>query len=173
MIALINPATSMSKLIPLTKGHFAIVDDEDFERLKAFRWHAKVCNGTCYAIRSERVGGRMKTVPMHREIFGAEGMRVDHRNRNGLDNRRENLRHANASQNGINRGPQKNNTSGFKGVCFDKSVGKWLSKIKKNGRAINLGRFDNPKLAAAAYDKKAIELHGEFAVTNLQLGLLC
>ena len=88
---------------------------------------------------------------------------VDHINGVRNDNRIENLREANYIQNSCNKRFQHNNTSGYKGVCFIKSVGKWRARIGYNCKKIDIGFFSTAKEAADAYKEKAIELHGEFA----------
>lgn len=88
---------------------------------------------------------------------------IDHVNGIKTDNRIENLRLATHGQNCANRKKQSNNTSGYKGVCFIKSIGKWRARIGYNNKKIDIGFFDNPKDAAIAYSKKSIELHKEFA----------
>ena len=91
---------------------------------------------------------------------------VDHINGNRFDNRWENLRPATRSQNLQNRGPQKQNTYRLKGVFYDEQRRKWLASIKHQGKAYFLGRHKTKEEAAHAYNKAAIELHGEFAVLN-------
>lgn len=88
---------------------------------------------------------------------------IDHINENKSDNRICNLRQANRSQNMFNRGRNKNNTSGFKGVYFCKGTGKWRSQISIYGKSIKIGRFDTKEDASNAYFEKAKELRGEFA----------
>lgn len=99
------------------------------------------------------------------------GMTVDHVNRNPLDNRRSNLRLASLAQQARNRAVV-NPDSGYKGVCWRKQKKRWQAKIKVNGKQVWSHMADTPRLAAIAYDEKALELHGEFAVTNKMLGLL-
>lgn len=88
---------------------------------------------------------------------------LDHINGNPLDNRIVNLRAADQSENGRNRGPQVNNKSGFKGVHWSTEREKWVAAIHHHGRAIPLGRYDNKDAAAAAYRRAALKLHGNFA----------
>jgi len=88
---------------------------------------------------------------------------VDHVNTHRSDNRWINLREANNSENNRNRGPQKNNMLGLKGVYFDKERGLFIAKIKLSGKSVWLGRFNCPAAAHFAYVIKASELHGEFA----------
>lgn len=96
---------------------------------------------------------------------------VDHINRIKDDDRWENLRLANRSQNCGNDGLRKNNTSGYKGVTLDVASGLWRAQIRLNGRKTNLGRFPTKEEAAAAHDRAAIASFAEFAVTNTDLRL--
>lgn len=88
---------------------------------------------------------------------------IDHINGDRYDNRIVNLRLATPSENGRNRGPQRNNTSGVKGVTWHARDKRWQAQIWVNGKRIQLGYFIDIKDAAAAYAKAALELHGEFA----------
>lgn len=88
---------------------------------------------------------------------------IDHINENKSDNRIRNLRQANRSQNMFNRGKNKNNTSGFKGVAFCKDTGRWRAQISIYGKSVKIGRFDTKEEASRAYLEKAKELRGEFA----------
>ena len=97
---------------------------------------------------------------------GVDGMYADHINHNKLDNRRCNLRVATKSQNGMNRFLQTNNTTGYKGVGYMPQKDKYRARIKVNGCEKHLGLFPTAKLAALAYDRAALKLHGEFAFTN-------
>lgn len=91
---------------------------------------------------------------------------VDHINMVRDDNRIVNLRLATPSNNRMNRGSQKNNTSGYKGVFWQKLRGKWMAQIQIDGRAIFLGRYDSKEDAHAAYCEAANKYHGEFARTE-------
>jgi hypothetical protein len=158
----------MTHEIPLTRGQVALVDAEDYERLNAFKWCATRNRVTAkwYAIRGVLVAGKSTTIKMHREILLAPTTaQIDHQNGNGLDNRRENLRIATNAQNLFNRGPQRNNSSGFKGVCFHKQAQKWKAEIAFRGQRKHLGLFTTPEDAHAAYIAAATQLHGEFAKT--------
>ena len=154
------------KTIPLTRGYQAFVDDEDYELVTQHKWTAHInVDGSVYAVR-----GRNKKCPhafMHRLIMNAQpGQLVDHRNERTLDNRRSNLRLCKQAENLRNRGKTKANTSGFKGVTFRKSTGRWIAQIKANYQHYYLGVFDTAKKAAKAYDTAALRLHGEFARLN-------
>lgn len=144
--------------IPVTAGLFALVDDEDVDLVSQFTWHRCEQHGLVYA-RGE-IWSRGPRVRMHRLIMRAEpGRMVDHRNRNGLDNRRENLRFCTYAENARNR---RMRCGGFKGVS-QRPNGKWQAAI---GRNIYLGVYDDPLDAARAYDAAALEMWGEFAALN-------
>jgi len=150
------------------EARFAIVDPEDFETLNLFKWCAAKDYETFYAIRYARINNKNTTIKMHRQIMNAkENDIVDHRDKNGLNNTRENLRIATASQNnanskrGMNRGKSK-----YKGVCRDEKCGKWRAGIKHQNKHIHLGMFEDEIEAAKAYDEAAKKYHGEFAVLN-------
>lgn len=151
----------MTKSIPLSKGKFTLVDDEDFEKTNKYKWHIN----NMYAART--TWPSHKHVYMHRYIMGVKaGQEVDHINGDKLDNRKENLRIASHSENGKNQVKPKNNTSGFKGVTRNKYKGNWIAQIKINGKHLSLGRFDDIQEAARAYDDAARKYFGEFAKLN-------
>lgn len=152
------------KRIPLPKNRFALVDDEDYERLKDYSW----CVDTKgYAYRNiPRVEGKsQKRVKMHRQVLGlTESFPLaDHRDCNRLNNQKYNLRIGNHHQNSANRLKSSLNTSGFKGVCWNRQSQKWQAGIKYEGRSMHLGLFATPEEAHKAYCTAAAELFGEFA----------
>ncbi len=152
------------KKIPLTRGKFAIVDDEDFDSLNRFKWY---CSDTGYAQRDGQMkdGIRGNRIHMHRAILKVKSkVWVDHKNRKTLDNRKQNLRLCKIGKNQWNLKIHKDNQSGFKGVSRVKYG--WRALIAKHRKDYYLGTFKTPKLAAAAYDKAARKLHGSFARTN-------
>lgn len=151
------------KYIQLTKGRKAIVDDEDFKKFNKFNW--SITAG--YAVRSKSLknGGKKGLIVLHRIIVNCpKGMQVDHINNNTFDNRKSNLRICTDRQNRWNRGKQKNNTSGFKGVYWDKNAKKWGVRVNN----LYIGIFINPLHAAMAYDIWAKDLHGEYANLNFK-----
>ncbi len=155
------------KQIPLTKGLFAIVDDEDYEYLNLFQWRAlKHRTGKHYAI--AKIDG--KHILMHRMIMKVSNRLdiVDHRDGFSLNNARSNLRVCTNSQNMMNRGPVKHRGNEYKGVVKIERKMKtcWKAQIGLNGRTRCIGFYNTPKDAAIAYNQKAIELHGEFAFLN-------
>jgi len=92
---------------------------------------------------------------------------IDHINGNRQDNRLCNLREATNSQNLCNQGKPANNTSGYKGVYYDKERDKWVSEIKVRKMKTFLGRFDSAEAASDAYNRAAIKLHGEFTHSSI------
>jgi len=155
------------KTIVLTRGKVALVDDWNFEYLNQWLWQARREENTWYAYRSERLpNGKKISVGMHRVILGNPAAHVDHRNGDGLDNQEHNLRQATKAQNGMNRGPQSNNTSGFKGASRNKKGQNWGARIKRFGKYELLGYYDTKEEAARAYDAAAREAFGEFAWLN-------
>lgn len=174
-----SEANIFMKLIPLSqqskknKGkYFAMVDDADYEWLNQWKWNATKSKNTFYASRGVWNGMNMTTILMHRFILGLVDPKIqgDHKNRNGLDNRRCNLRIATNSQNQANRSKPKRKSSKYKGVYLCNTWNKWKSQLRKNGKTIILGYFPFTKVgeinAAIAYDKAAKKYHGEFAWLN-------
>jgi hypothetical protein len=145
--------------IPLTQGKYAIVDPDDFHRLREYKWHASRRYYKFYATRKipNRKGEKGKTVHMHREVAHTpDGMMCDHINGRTLDNRKANLRSATALQNTWNsRKHSQSCSSKNKGVWFHKSIQKWTAMIKARSKRIHLGTFENEIEAAKAYDKAA------------------
>lgn len=156
------------KEISLTQGKFAIVDDVDYEELKAFKWFVVKSGGTFYASRKELCKTGRRNLFMHRQILRLENPEVitDHINGDGLDNRKTNIRACSNMENMRNRKVGKNNTSGVKGVYWAKKDNRWRARIKLNGRFISLGHFSDKKEAAKAYDDAAKQYYGEFARLN-------
>ena len=149
--------------IPLTQGKFAIVDPDDFLRLSKRNWYAVKGCSTFYAVGTVFKEGKGHRLPMHREVLRvADDMFVDHINHNGLDNRKANLRPATSAQNTYNRKKR----SGYKGVSFDKNRGLWRASIACCGKREFLGHFGDKREAAKAYDRAAIQYHGQFASLN-------
>jgi len=157
-------------ILPLTKGKFAIVDDEDFELLSQWKW---CVTGSGYAMRAQRCGGgKSITFLMHRVINQTpDGMHTDHINGDPLDNRRANLRTVTAQQNMWNkRTSRKVSSSQYKGVGYCKQTGKWRASIEANGKYIALGRFEAEEDAATVYNFAAEKYHGQYAQFNVTGG---
>lgn len=163
-------ADQMKKIL-LTKGKFALVDDDMFEYLNQWKWHVGPRNS--YAIRNIKKDDKQKTLYMHREIiFIPKGKVIDHANHNTFDNRRSNLRVSTISQNCANSKIRKETTSKYKGVdiCTYKNKGKiykyFRVRIMIDGKDMYLGLKKTEIEAARLYDQKAIEVFGEFAGVN-------
>jgi hypothetical protein len=110
-------------------------------------------------------------IQMHRLILNApKGADVDHINGNGLDNRRENLRICSRAENLRNRGIQRNNQTGYKGVCWNKSKNTYTAQIQYEKTTYRLGTYPSAKEAALAYDKAARRYFGKFAKLNFPGG---
>lgn len=153
------------KIIPLTQGKCALVDDGDFEWLNQWKWYAHNSHGAFYAARSVWVNGRYQKTFMHRLVAGTpDDMQTDHIDRNGLNNQRANLRICIRQQNNVNI--VRHNASGYRGVYWDQKKKRWGAVISFRNQNYHLGRFVDVQDAAHAYDAKARELYGEFALTN-------
>src|SRR5271168_1918440 len=135
------------KKIPLTQGQEALVDDGDYD-----------------AVTNYRKNGKNTTLRMHVLIFGKG---ADHKDRNGLNNQRSNLRGATQSQNCANHRLSSNNKSGYKGVSWSKKYSKWVAMICAQGKQKNLGLYPTKESAAKAYNDAAVERFGAFATLNI------
>lgn len=159
------------KEIPLTRGQVALVDDENYEMLNKHNWQALKSYKCWYAQRTVKVDGKRKPIMMHRFILGLPSSRfpqTDHKNGNGLDNRKANLRICSPSENCFNRGKKSLSSSKYKGVYRVRN-GKWAAHIKISSKDFHLGRYDREEYAARVYDAAARRHYGEFARTNFSL----
>ncbi len=163
--------------IPLTQGKNAIVDPEDYERLRKYKWHVNKSIRTYYAVHSLTNGRNAprKNLRMHHLVIDGLAIDVppgcfcDHINHNGLDNRKANLRIATRKQNVWHRRKFKRpSRSKYKGVDFiSANSGRcWRARIRVNGKRIYLGSFKDEIKAAKAYDIAAKKYHCDFAVLN-------
>lgn len=157
--------------IPLPSGHIALIDAADRALVEPYNWFASVGKWGVYVVRN-----RLKSDPprMHRKLHrlllnAAPGQLVDHRNHDGLDNRRGNLRLCTNADNQGNSRRGRNSTSGYKGVTWHKQRGRWYAHISIDGRFRSLGLYDDPWDAAQAYNTAAIEAFGEFAHLNTRI----
>lgn len=155
--------------IPLTQGKVALIDDIDYERVRQFNWYARCSqSGTWHALRNLREGSIRKTVLMHRFILNLDGSEplVDHRDRDGLNNQKFNLRESDKRGNASNSKVRSDSASGIKGVRWDKRVKKWAVQITVERKQKWIGYFLDLDSASSAYDKAARAFHGEFANPN-------
>jgi hypothetical protein len=142
-------------------GCKVLIDDDDYNLIKGINWWISVKKYTRYA--------RNKKGMMHRVILGLmdKNILVDHKNGNGLDNRRANLRQCTIAENNRNVVKRISGTSKYRGVSWHKLEGKWQAQIKHNNSRRHLGYFINENDAAIAYNNAAKELHKEFASLNV------
>ena len=156
----------------LAQPKYALIDERDYERFSKYQWTTKKDGKNFYIIRyyKDKHNGKNRMMRMHHEIIKpGEGMVIDHINKNGIDNRRENLRQATYAQNICNRNKISTpTTSRHKGVYFDRTAKKFRAQICINRRKKHLGYFLNETEAAKAYDKAAKKLHKEFASLNFK-----
>lgn len=154
------------RLIPLTRGQFAIVDARDYPQISQHTWFAEGKPEKYYAVRKEKG----KSIKMHRQILDApDNLVVDHIDHNGLNNRRSNIRTCTFAQNCQNIRSTARKSSKYKGVHWHKKIKKWAAQITCNKKSHHLGYFTNQADAARAYDKAARKLHKEFASLNFPL----
>ena len=146
-------------------NHVILVDAADLETVRVHRWLISRSGRTVYAVANVRTPDLRRTqVKMHKLLTGWP--ETDHRNLNGLDNRRENLRPASRSLNNANRPLQRNNTSGYKGVTWDRRENRWAVQLQHGGVNHHLGYYDDLVTAARSYDAEALARFGEFALCN-------
>jgi len=157
------------KLIPLTQGYFTKVDNDDFNKFAIYRWFSIKSRNGIRPSRQISVNGKIIQIQLSRAIMKfPENMQVDHINGDTLDNRKCNLRICTPSENSHNRKKSAFNTSGYKGVSWDKRNKKWRVMISCNNKQYYLGLFIDKIKAAKKYDIKAKELHKEFANLNFK-----
>jgi len=146
----------------LTRSKTALVDSEDFERINRYIWHAVKGRHTFYAQTNTKQGMLL----MHRAILSIPSdIGIDHKDGNGCNNQKENLRICTRSQNLAN---MKSHTgaSKYKGVSWDKHNIKWIVQIQIDNQPYFLGRFKVEDDAALAYNVAAIKYFGDFARLN-------
>jgi hypothetical protein len=163
------------KEVALSQGKVALVDNQDYVLLmNGPKWHAKKDRYTFYA---ERVlykpNGTKTTETMHRFIMGLiQGdPKTDHKDGNGLNNQRHNLRIATTAQNNQNTKLRKDNKSGVRGVSWHKGIGKWHAQISLDGNIKSLGYFSYLKAAQQARAQAEIMYHGEFSALTSRQGV--
>lgn len=158
------------KQIPLSQGKFAIVDDEDYDFLMQWKWCATKMGKTFYAVRNIYPNGRQTSLLMHRLILNLTDTKIlcDHRDMNGLNNQKSNIRPCTKSENQRNVKKRTHNRSGYKGVTWNEATKKWRAQIGVNGKVLYLGTFISIINAALSYDAAAKKYFGEFAKLNFE-----
>ncbi len=145
-----------------SKDRVFVFDADEIMAVKKYTWSI---DNNGYVVTNLGYG---KTLHLHRLIMGnIDGKVIDHISRDRLDNRKINLRHVTQQQNVQNSGMNKNNSTGYKGVYFDKQRKKYAAEIMCGRKKHYLGRFNTAREAAIAYNRKAIKLFGEYAFLNV------
>lgn len=158
-------------LIPLSQGYSAVIDEEDWPLVSAYRWHTKLNGRLIYATRNLLKDDSNQHRLMHRLLLDAKpGESVDHIDGDGLNNRRSNLRKCTHMQNKWNETKLRaSNKSGFKGVSqMPRCPSRWVAHITVRGRNTYIGSYRTPEEAARAYDCAAYAHYGEFAAPNFR-----
>lgn len=151
--------------VPLLRGGFALIDDEDAHLVEGIGWYGTMINGSGPYVRAS--GPYTNYSLLHRRVMQAKrGECVDHINRNALDNRKANLRVCTKGQNLCNRPKQSNNAHPYKGVCYRAKKRVWVAEIGGRAKRTYLGTYRTAEEAAAAYDIAAVVRFGEFASLN-------
>jgi len=145
-------------MIQLTNRFVTVLDDEDYERFSSFVWFKIKRRDTYYVMRSP------DKKLLHRLILDApDHLQVDHKDGNGLDNRRKNLRLATPTQNNMNRALDARNISGYSGITWYPERGKWRARISAHNQTKFLGFFSSLEDAIETRLKAEKELFGEFS----------
>lgn len=154
--------------IVLNRGLVALVDADDAARVGERTWTAFNAKWRIYAKTTEGPRKQRRTIYLHQFVMRSPGgaIMVDHRDGNGLDCRKENLRFCSCAQNNMNRIKHKRATSKFKGVYLERNSGKWAAQLTRAGLHRSLGFFDSEIEAAKTWDRAAVEQYGEFACLN-------
>jgi len=148
--------------IELTQSKVALVDDWEYERINKYKWYALLSNNTYYVVSGS------SHIYMHHLILSQKpGFQIDHRDGNGLNNQKHNLRYCTSSQNKMNQKPRSGLSSKYKGVYWSRHNRNWKATIMLNRKSIKLGGFKTEKEAALVYNCAALQHFGEFARLNV------
>lgn len=154
----------VGKVIKLYSGEYVRVDDRDYEKLKNYKWHLFKSKKWLYAIRIEHKNGKQKTIYMHREIMGITSSKiyVDHKDHDGLNNKKSNLRISDNRFNQYNVGKKSTSKQKYKNI---RELGndRWQIRIRTpKGNRVEKN-VKGEEQAVKMYNKLAIKYHGEFA----------
>lgn len=145
-------------------GIFTILySDEDRSLISKYTW---TIHKTKWGVYARTGNSKIGTIPMHRMIMGCPDSFVDHINRNTLDNRRDNLRVVTITQSNINKDKSPKSNTPYKGVSYDKHIGKYRVRVSIGRKQYFGGYYNDTKEAAKKYNELALKYHGEFAVLN-------
>lgn len=154
----------------LTQNRIALVDDEDYDRIAELKWHAHNMHnsGIFYAGHFFKINGKYKYAHMHTFILNRIGIKtiIYHKDGNGLNNQKENLRICSSSDNSKNKRQSITSKSKYKGVYLIRKSGMYRARIQVDGKRLHLGCFVNQIDACIAYNNAALKYFGEFALIN-------
>lgn len=163
--------------LPLSQGKVAVIDFDDFEKVRPYKWHAVSSRGQVfYAVRNKTENGKRRLQTLHRALMGnpTVGLEWGHKDGEGLNCRRENLMLVTHAQNAAGRrGKTPGASSQYRGVSWNISSGIWRARINPTGEDLHLGMFDSEIEAAKAYDVAATKYFGEYAALNFPTGGPC
>jgi len=166
----IKPETTIRNTvwIYLSRDKWALIDKKNYKKVSKHTWHAKYKNGNWYAETSIKINNKYRCVLLHRLILGIDDPKifVDHIDHNGLNDMEINMRKCSNTENQWNQIPRTGVSSIHKGVYLDKSTGKYVSYIKRNGKIERLGYFEKERDAGAESNKALLKYHKEFAHLN-------
>lgn len=149
--------------VPLTRGKTAVIDAADAHLVGGVNWCAVKFGDTFYAATNRRLDGKRRVAYAHRDLMTPpDDMIVDHIDGNGLNCRRSNMRLATRAQNVRNSRRPKHNTSGFKGVSYNRKNQRWQAHIKVDSKSTYLGLYATPEDAYAAYCVASERYHGKY-----------
>ncbi len=151
------------------KDDIVLIDEDMYPIISKFTWYVRKDKNTKYASTSIKIGANQHIIQMHRLLTGMKGSLVDHRNRNGLDNRLSNLRYATNKQNSYNR--IRSNKYGYRGVFIPQGCKTFAIQIQKDGKKITRYGYKTAIEAAMAYDVICKEYQGEFGILNFPEGV--
>ena len=150
--------------VPVSGGRTALIDEADYESIQHWKWSSCRKRHTFAVYRAVLEQGKSRRIYLSRFIMQApSGLFVDHENGDGLDNRRDNLRLCTHTENNRHRcRPQSTNTSGHRGVFWERGAKKWRAQLSVNNRNVHLGMFLTVEDAGNAYRQAAVSRYGEF-----------
>lgn len=160
-----NPSEHLFKIyLDIEETIFTLIDEKSFDLIEPYNWSTV---GKGYACSWFKKSG--DTLYLHRFLLNCDSEfdTIDHINNDKLDNRLCNLRFITRQGNNARNGPQKNNTSGYKGVCWHNQRGKWMTSVKYNGKNKYFGIYKTKEEAALAYNVAAKQLFGQYAYQNV------
>ncbi len=159
--------------IELTQGQFAVIDDDDYDRISSHKWYAKKNNVKCkvvyYAATNITILGKRTTIRMHQFILGSSpnGKEIDHADGNTLNNQKHNLRFCTRTQNLYNAIGSPYSATKHKGITFNNKSNMYRVRISINGKSTHIGCFKKIEDAICVYNNAALKYHGEFARLNV------